>query len=148
MVSSAIRRQVSKAWNDLRKRSAGRSTELRATADDDGFVLSLSPQHSFPLESMFGILNTRNVRLLEQALLRADVSDALALERHAGPAVRNFRDSKKVPRPLAVPQTTCSAVFRSHGLSENVTGDLVPVSLARRSCTTACGNALEGLRAF
>ena len=41
--------------------------ELQATADDDGFILSLGPQHSFPLESMFPMINRENVRsLLEQ----------------------------------------------------------------------------------
>src|SRR5205807_1491950 len=103
--------------------------ELQATADDDGFVLSLGPQHSFPLESMFGMLNTRNVRqLLEQALLavpifqtrwRWNVPRALLVER--------FRDGKKVPPALIRfrADDLLTAVFpKLTGCQENITGDL------------------------
>jgi len=48
--------------------------ELQASADEDGIVLSLGPQHSFPIESLFGMLTPDNGRyLLEQALLAAPV---------------------------------------------------------------------------
>ncbi len=73
--------------------------ELQAAATDDGLVLSLGPQHSFPLAAIFGFVTTRVVReALEQALLQAPVfptrfrwtaSRALTLPRHSG--------GKKVP---------------------------------------------------
>ena len=51
--------RINKAWGLAMRKRFCRSFdfELQATADDDGFVLSLGPQHSFPLESMFGMLN-------------------------------------------------------------------------------------------
>jgi ATP-dependent Lhr-like helicase len=64
--------RVTQAWGlAMRKRFCGSfDFELQATADDDGFILSLGPQHSFPLESMFPMLNSENAqRLLEQAIL-------------------------------------------------------------------------------
>lgn len=44
--------------------------ELQASADDNGIVLSLGPQHSFPIESLFKMLNEQNILpILEQAIL-------------------------------------------------------------------------------
>src|SRR5947207_11423626 len=46
--------------------------ELQAAATDDGIVLSLSPQHSFPLEAIFGFVTADRAReVLEQAVLQA-----------------------------------------------------------------------------
>lgn len=64
--------RVTQAWGlSMRKRfCVSFDFELQATADDDGFILSLGPQHSFPLESMFPMLTPENAqRLLEQAIL-------------------------------------------------------------------------------
>jgi ATP-dependent Lhr-like helicase len=63
---------INRAWGLAFRKRFCRSFdfELQATADDDGFVLSLGPQHSFPIESLFPMLNLQNVRtLLEQAVL-------------------------------------------------------------------------------
>jgi len=63
--------RVTQAWGlSMRKRfCVSFDFELQATADDDGFILSLGPQHSFPLESMFPMLTSENAqRLLEQAI--------------------------------------------------------------------------------
>jgi ATP-dependent Lhr-like helicase len=47
----------------LRKRfCTGFDFELQAAANDDAIVLSLGPQHSFPLEDMHGFLRTGGVR--------------------------------------------------------------------------------------
>ncbi|HEY2249618.1 MAG TPA: DEAD/DEAH box helicase, partial [Planctomycetaceae bacterium] len=123
--------RITKAWGLAMRKRFCRSFdfELQATADDDGFVLSLGPQHSFPLESMFGMLNTRNVRaLLEQALLavptfqtrwRWNVTRALLVQR--------FKDGKKVPPALQRfrADDLLTAVFpKLTGCQENVTGDL------------------------
>ena len=59
----------------LRKRfCAGFNFELQAAATDDGILLSLGPQHSFPLESVFDYLSTTTIQsTLEQAILDAPV---------------------------------------------------------------------------
>ncbi len=46
--------------------------ELQAAATDDGILLSLGPQHSFPLESIFGLCRPERVsEVLTQAALQA-----------------------------------------------------------------------------
>ncbi len=59
----------------LRKRFCqGFNFELQAAATDDGVLLSLGPQHSFPLESVFEFLQPETVQeALEQAVLAAPV---------------------------------------------------------------------------
>ncbi|WP_437205251.1 DEAD/DEAH box helicase [Planctomicrobium sp. SH664] len=102
--------------------------ELQATADDDGFILSLGPQHSFPIESLFPMMRTDNVRnLLEQALLvvpmfhlrwRWNVTRSLFVAR--------MRNSKKVPPALQRfrSEDTLTAVFpKLTGCQENIVGD-------------------------
>jgi len=64
--------RITQAWGLAMRKRFCRSFdfELQATADDNGFILSLGPQHSFPLESMFAMLNADNVRgCVEQAVL-------------------------------------------------------------------------------
>ncbi len=66
--------RVNRAWGlALRKRfCATFDFELQAAATDEGLVLSLSEQHSFPLESVFGFLRSETVReVLQQAVLAA-----------------------------------------------------------------------------
>ena len=55
----------------LRKRFCGTfDFELQAAASDDAVVLSLGPQHSFPLEEVLGFLSPATVRdTLDQAVL-------------------------------------------------------------------------------
>src|SRR5438477_67806 len=76
--------------------------ELQAAATDDAVVLSLGPQHSFPLEDAFAFVRSNNVRqAVEQAILytplfptrwRWNATRALAiLRQNAG---------RKVPAPL------------------------------------------------
>jgi len=76
--------------------------ELQAAANDDSVILSLGPQHSFPLSSASRLLHPNTVRAtLEQAVLaspmftsrwRWDLSRALAILR--------FRGGKKNPLPI------------------------------------------------
>jgi ATP-dependent helicase Lhr and Lhr-like helicase len=80
--------------------------ELQAAATDDGVILSLGPQHSFPLESVLELVRPEDVReVLLQAALQApmfatrfrwDASRALALLRVQGgkrvpPAIQRMR---------------------------------------------------------
>ena len=76
--------------------------ELQAAATDDGVLLSLGPQHSFPLATIFEFLRPETLQeVLEQAVLQApmfgtrfrwNASRALALPR--------FRGGRRVPPPL------------------------------------------------
>lgn len=122
--------RITHAWGLAMRKRFCRSFdfELQASADDDGIVLSLGPQHSFPLESMFGMLTSRNVQtLLEQALLavptfqtrwRWNVTRALQVLR--------FKNGKKVPPALQRfrADDLLTAVFpKLTGCQENITGD-------------------------
>ena len=88
--------RINRAWGmALRKRICQSfDFELQAAATDDGVLLSLGPQHSFPLESVFEMVHPSGVeRLLTDAALQApmfatrwrwDASRALALLRWEG----------------------------------------------------------------
>src|SRR5437588_1701591 len=64
--------RINRAWGlALRKRFCRSfNFELQAAATDDGLVLSLGPQHSFPLEAVFHYLTPDALEpVLKQALL-------------------------------------------------------------------------------
>ncbi len=96
--------RINKAWGlALRKRfCVGFGFELQAAANEEAIVLSLGPQHSFPLEDVFDYLHPNTAReVLVQALLAAPMFEtrwrwnaqrALLLDRSRG--------GKKVPAPL------------------------------------------------
>jgi ATP-dependent helicase Lhr and Lhr-like helicase len=96
--------RINRAWGlALRKRFCrGFGFELQAAANEEAIVLSLGPQHSFPLEEVFDYLHPDSAReLLVQALLPApmfktrwrwNVSRALLVER--------MRAGKRTPPPL------------------------------------------------
>ena len=68
--------RVTKAWGlALRKRFCRQfNFELQAAATDDGLMLSLGPQHSFPLSDVFRYLHPETTRdVLVQAFLDAPV---------------------------------------------------------------------------
>jgi ATP-dependent Lhr-like helicase len=72
VIHAPLGARINKAWGlALRKRFCRSfDFELQAAADDNGIVLSLGPQHSFPIDSLFGMLTPQNGKyLLEQALL-------------------------------------------------------------------------------
>jgi len=88
--------RINRAWGlALRKRFCrGFGFELQAAANEEAIVLSLGPQHSFPLEDVFDYLHPETAQdLLVQALLAApmfktrwrwNVSRALLVERMRG----------------------------------------------------------------
>jgi ATP-dependent Lhr-like helicase len=96
--------RINKAWGlALRKKfCVGFGFELQAAANEEAIVLSLGPQHSFPLEDVFDYLNPATARdVLIQALLAAPLFEtrwrwnaqrALLLERS--------RNGKRVPPNL------------------------------------------------
>ena len=122
--------RINRAWGFAFRKRFCRSFdfELQATADDDGFILSLGPQHSFPIESLFPMMRVDNAQnLLEQALLvvpmshvrwRWNVTRALFEAR--------MRNGKKVPPALQRFRTEdlLTAVFpKLTGCQENIVGD-------------------------
>jgi ATP-dependent Lhr-like helicase len=88
----AVRKRICKSFD----------FELQAAANDDAVVLSLGPQHSFPLETFPGMLGSRALtETLEQAVLpspfftarwRWNLGRALAVLR--------FRGGRKNPPPI------------------------------------------------
>src|SRR5450432_2031823 len=96
--------RINRAWGlALRKRFCrGFGFELQAAANEEAILLSLGPQHSFPLEEVFDYLHPDSAQeLLVQALLPApmfktrwrwNVSRALLVDR--------MRNGKRTPPPL------------------------------------------------
>jgi ATP-dependent Lhr-like helicase len=96
--------RINRAWGlALRKRFCRSfNFELQAAATDNGIVISLGEQHSFPLEVVFEFLRAATVRdVLTQALLAApmfgarwrwNASRALTIPRYSG--------GRKVPPPI------------------------------------------------
>src|SRR4029453_8381042 len=96
--------RINKAWGlALRKRFCRQfNFELQAAATEDAVLLSLGPQHSFPLADVFRYLHSATVRdILVQAFLDAPVFK----KRWRGNSTfsraepRN-RDGRKVPPQL------------------------------------------------
>src|SRR5437588_5017927 len=123
--------RINRAWGlALRKRFCRTfDFELQAAADDNGIVLSLGAQHSFPLEQMFKLVPSRLAReLLVQAFLavpffgtrwRWNVTRALQLRR----AVKGRRVPPHLQRMRA--EDLLSAVFPAQtACQENVVGDM------------------------
>ena len=88
--------RINRAWGLALRKCFCRTFdfELQAAATDDGIVLSLGEQHSFPLESVFEFVRPANVEkaLMQAALVspmftnrwRWNAQRSLALLRHAG----------------------------------------------------------------
>ncbi|MFN8179683.1 MAG: DEAD/DEAH box helicase [bacterium] len=97
--------RITRAWGlALRKRFCRHfGFELQAAVNEEAIVLSLGPQHSFPLEEVFGYLHPASAReVLVQALLatptfqsrwRWNISRALLLPR--------WEKGRRLPAPLA-----------------------------------------------
>lgn len=131
VIHSPLGARINRAWGLAMRKRFCRSFdfELQASADDNGIVLSIGPQHSFPIEQLFGMLNEHNAReLLEQAILqvpmfqvrwRWNITRALAVLRQQG--------GKKVPPPLQRfrADDLLSAVFpASTQCLEHIVGDI------------------------
>ena len=123
--------RLNRAWGlALRKRFCRSfNFELQAAATDNGILISLSDQHSFPLETIFSFLSTASVKeILIQALLdtplfgtrwRWNACRALAVPRFAG--------GRKVPPPLQRIRSDdlLASVFPEQAAcQENIQGDI------------------------
>ncbi|HET8713666.1 MAG TPA: DEAD/DEAH box helicase [Gemmatimonadales bacterium] len=122
--------RINRAWGlALRKRFCRSfNFELQAAATEDAIVLSLGPQHSFPLDDVFQYLKPATAEhLLVQAMLDAPVfgtrwrwNSTRAL------AVLRFRGGRKVPTPLQrmEAEDLVAAVFPDQlACPENLVGD-------------------------
>jgi ATP-dependent Lhr-like helicase len=122
--------RINKAWGlALRKRFCRQfNFELQAAATEDAILLSLGPQHSFPLADVFHYLHPATARdVLVQAMLAAPVFQtrwrwnttiSLAIPRNRG--------GRKVPPPLqrAMADDLMAAVFPdAAACPENLAGD-------------------------
>ncbi len=150
--------RINRAWGLALRKSFCRTFdfELQAAASDDGILLSLSEQHSFPLADIFDFLNAKTVEdVLTQAVLQAPMfgtrfrwvsGRALVLPR--------MRMGKRVPPPIqrARAQDLIAAVFPAQvGCQDNnTTGhiEVVDHPLVNESLKDCLTDALdvEGLK--
>ena len=151
--------RINRAWGlALRKRFCRSfNFELQAAATDNGIVISLAEQHSFPLEVIFRFLTVDTVEeVLTQAMLpspmfgtrwRWNASRALAVLR--------FQGGRKVPPPIQRMRSDdlLASVFPDQvACQENLTGDIrIPdhplVNETVRDCLHEAMD-LDGLRAL
>jgi ATP-dependent Lhr-like helicase len=123
--------RINRAWGlALRKRFCRSfNLELQAAATDNGLVISLSEQHSFPLEIIFGFLKPDSVEhILTQALLAAPMFTARWRWNLARAlAVLRFSGGRKVPPPIQRMRSDdlLAAVFPDCAAClENISGDI------------------------
>jgi ATP-dependent Lhr-like helicase len=122
--------RINRAWGlALRKRFCRSfNFELQAAATDDAIVISLGTQHSFPLEEVFGYLNSKTVRdLLVQALLDAPMfTIRWRWNATRSLAVPRFRGGAKIAAPLQrmESENLLAAVFPDQlACLEHIVGD-------------------------
>jgi ATP-dependent Lhr-like helicase len=150
--------RINRAWGLAMRKRFCRSFdfELQASADDNGIVLSLGAQHSFPLEQMYRLVPSHVARdVLVQAFLvvpmfanrwRWNVTRALQL--------RRAQQGKRVPPHLQRmrAEDLLSSVFPAQtACKEHVVGDIeVPDHPLTRQTVNDClceASDLDGLLA-
>ncbi|MGH7699229.1 MAG: Lhr family ATP-dependent helicase, partial [Gemmatimonadales bacterium] len=122
--------RVNRAWGlALRKRFCRSfNFELQAAATEDAIVISLGPQHSFPLDDVFQYLNPETVRhILIQAMLDAPMFPTRwRWNATRALAVLRARGGRKIPTPLQrmEAEDLVAAVFPDQlACPENLVGD-------------------------
>jgi ATP-dependent Lhr-like helicase len=151
--------RINRAWGTALRKRFCRSFdfELQAAATDDGLVLSLGAQHSFPLASVFEMLRPEDVEeLLTQAAIQAPMFEtrwrwnavrSLAMLRHMGgrrvpPQIQRMRAQDLIAAVFPA-QTACQD---NHGGGAVEIPDHVLVRETLRDCLTEAMDA-AGLRA-
>jgi ATP-dependent Lhr-like helicase len=152
--------RINRAWGMALRKRFCRSFdfELQAAATDDGIVLSLGPQHSFPLETVFTMLRADDVEeILIQAALQAPMFEtrwrwnamrSLALLRMRGgrrvpPALQRMRAQDLIAAVFPA-QTACQD---NHGGGAIEIPDHPLVRETVRDCLVEAMDA-AGLRAM
>ena len=134
VVHASFGARINRGWGlALRKRFCVRfDFELQAAAGDDSIVLSLGPQHSFPLEDAFDYVTSANAESsLRQAVLYAPVFPVRwRWDAGRALAVPRFRGACKVPPPIQRMNANdlLAAVFPAQvACQENVAGGPIEV---------------------
>ena len=139
--------RINRAWGlALRKRFCRSfNFELQAAATDNGIVISLGEQHSFPLELVFRFLSDATVEdVLTQAMLAAPMFTARwRWNASRALAVLRFSGGRKVPPPIQRMRSDdlLAAVFPDQAAcAENIVGDIrIPDHpLVNETIQTAC----------
>ena len=150
--------RINRAWGlALRKRFCRSfNFELQAAATDNGIVISLAEQHSFPLDVIFRFLNVDTVEdVLTQAMLPSPMFGARwRWNASRALAVLRFTGGRKVPPPIQRMRSDdlLASVFPDQvACQENLTGDIrIPdhplVNETVRDCLHEAMD-LDGLRA-
>jgi ATP-dependent Lhr-like helicase len=150
--------RISRAWGlALRKRFClAFDFELQAAATDDGIVLSLGEQHSFPLESVFAMVRsgTLDEDLVQAALQAPMFATRWRWNATRGLALLRARGGRRVPMPLQRMQADdlLAAVFPDQvACQDNHAGPITPpdhplVNETMENCFTEAMD-VEGLRA-
>ncbi len=123
--------RINRAWGlSLRKRLCRTfNFELQAAATENGIVISLGEQHSFPLDVIFEFLDTHSVEdVLTQALLAAPMFTARwRWNASRALAVLRFSGGRKTPPPIQRMRADdlLAAVFPDQAAcGENIVGDI------------------------
>ncbi len=123
--------RINRAWGlALRKRFCRSfNLELQAAATDDGLNISLTEQHSFPLETVFAFLTPQTLEhVLTQALLDAPMFGVRwRWNAQRSLAVPRFSGGKKTPPPILRMRTDdlLAAVFPDQAAcAENLAGEI------------------------
>jgi ATP-dependent Lhr-like helicase len=150
--------RVTRAWGlALRKRFCLTfDFELQAAATDDGIVLSLGEQHSFPLESVFAFVRQET---LEDDLIQALLASPMFTNRwrwnaSRALAVLRYQGGRRVPMPIQRMRSDdlLAAVFPAQvACQDNHAGPIVPpdhplVNETVRNCLREAMD-VDGLRA-
>ncbi len=106
--------------------------ELQAAATDDGVVLSLGAQHSFPLETVFTMVRRETLAddLAQAALAAPMFNNRWRWNASRALAVLRFEGGRKVPMPLQRmrAEDLLAAVFPEQlGCAENMPGGPIPI---------------------
>ncbi len=149
--------RMNRAWGlALRKRFCRSfNFELQAAATENGVLISLAEQHSFPLDAVFSFLSPKSVR---EVLVQALVTAPLFRTRWRWNATRSlavlrFAGGRKVPSPLQrmrADDLLASVFPEAAACQENIEGDIeIPdhplVEETLRDCLTEAMD-LEGLQ--
>ncbi len=131
VIHSPFGGRINRAWGlALRKRFCRTfDFELQASADDNGIVLSLGPQQSFPLEQIAKMLRAENGReILVQALLAAPMFNTRwRWNANRALAILRQRNGKRVPPALQRMKSDdllCAVFPQQMACRENLPGDI------------------------
>ncbi|HZT70837.1 MAG TPA: DEAD/DEAH box helicase [Terriglobia bacterium] len=123
--------RINRAWGlALRKRFCRSfNFELQAAATDNGLMLSLGEQHSFPLADVFNFLSAQSVQaVLEQAVLASPVfSNRWRWDASRSLALLRFRHGRKVPiyiQRMQAEDLLAAAFPEAAACQENIVGDI------------------------